>query len=74
MDEVKIGVDPHQRSNTIEVVDEEGALLGSGRFGTDKAGHVAMLRYVRAWPNRVWAVTQVLVEVLPCAEQEPRSS
>ncbi len=44
MDEVKIGVDPHQRSNTIEVVDEDGALLGSGRFGVDRAGHVAMLR------------------------------
>ena len=56
MDEVKIGVDPHQRSNTIEVVDQEGALLGAGRFGTDKAGHVGMLRYLKAWPNRVWAV------------------
>ena len=39
MDEVKIGVDPHQLSNTIEVVDEDATLLASGRFGTDNAGH-----------------------------------
>ena len=56
MDEVKIGVDPHQLSNTIEVVDDNEALLGSGRFGTDKAGYQAMLRYTKAWPTRVWAV------------------
>jgi len=56
MSEVKIGVDPHQLSNTIEVVDDNEALLGSGRFGTDKTGHAAMLRYVKTWPNRVWAI------------------
>src|SRR5574339_717186 len=56
MDEVKIGVDPHQLSNTIEVVDDNAALLGSGRFGTDNAGYRAMLRAVQAWPNRVWGV------------------
>lgn len=56
MSEVKIGVDPHQLSNTIEVVDDSEALLGSGRFGTDKTGHAAMLRYVAPWPNRVWAI------------------
>ena len=56
MDDVKIGVDPHQLSATIEVVDDNATLLGSGRFGTDNAGYQAMLRYVKAWPNRVWAV------------------
>ena len=30
--------------------------MGSGRFGTDKAGYAAMVRYVRQWPDRVWAV------------------
>jgi transposase len=54
MDEVKIGFDPHQVSNTIEVVDDKAALLGSGRFGTDNACYQA-LRYTKAWPNRVWA-------------------
>jgi transposase len=56
MNEVKIGVDPHQLSATIEVVDGGATLLGSGRFGTDNAGYQAMLRYVKAWPDRVWAV------------------
>jgi transposase len=56
MDEVKVGVDPHQRSATIEVVENNARLLGSGRFGTDNAGYQATLRYAKAWPNRVWAV------------------
>ena len=56
MDAVKIGVDPHQLSDTIEVVDDNATLLGSGRFGADNAGYQAMLRYVKAWPGRVWAV------------------
>ena len=53
---VIIGVDPHKLSATIEVVDHQGHLLGSGRFTTDKAGYAAMRGYVRAWPQRIWAV------------------
>jgi transposase len=53
---VIIGVDPHKLSATLEVVDGHGNLLGSGRFGTDKAGYAAMRGYVRAWPQRTWAV------------------
>src|SRR3954453_17168284 len=53
---VVIGVDPHKMSVTIEVVDHHEDLLGSGRFGTDRAGYAAMRRYVRQWPDRVWAV------------------
>jgi len=56
MEQVVIGVDPHKLSATIEVVDRHESLLGSGRFSTDKAGYAAMRRYVRAWPQRVWAV------------------
>jgi transposase len=51
-----IGVDPHKLSATIEVVDERERILGSGRFSTDRAGYAAMRTYVRAWPQRVWAV------------------
>jgi transposase len=54
--EVIIGVDPHKLSATIEVVDQRGHLLGSGRFTTDKAGYAAMRSYVKTWPDRVWAV------------------
>lgn len=53
---VIIGMDPHKRSATIEVVDERGRVLEGGRFGTDKAGYAAMLAVGRAFPERVWAV------------------
>jgi transposase len=53
---VVIGMDPHKRSATIEVVDTHARLLGSGRFSTDKAGYAAMRGYVKAWPQRIWAI------------------
>lgn len=53
---VIIGVDPHKLSATIEVVDGTETVLGTGRFGTDKAGYAAMRKKVAAWPERVWAV------------------
>jgi transposase len=56
MEHVIIGVDPHKLSATIEVVDGQEKLLGSGRFTTDQAGYAAMRTYARAWPHRVWAV------------------
>ncbi len=56
MAKVIIGVDPHKLSATIEVVDRHEKLLGSGRFSTDQAGYTAMRAYVKAWPERVWAV------------------
>jgi transposase len=56
MAKVFIGVDPHKLSATIEVVDEHETVLASGRFGTDKAGYVAMRKTVARWPDRVWAV------------------
>ncbi len=51
-----IGVDPHKMSVTIEVVDTHERLLGSGRFETTNAGYAAMQRYVKQWPDRLWAV------------------
>ena len=56
MEQVIIGVDPHKLSATIEVVDHQERLLGSGRFAADRAGYAAMLTYAKAWPGRVWAV------------------
>ena len=53
---VIIGVDPHKMSVTIEVVDPHERLLGSGRFDTTNAGYAAMQRYVKQWPDRIWAV------------------
>jgi transposase len=53
---VVVGMDPHKRSVTIEVMDGDELVLGGGRFATDIAGYRAMLEYVRAWPNRTWAI------------------
>jgi transposase len=53
---VIIGMDPHKRSATIEVVDERGRVLATGRFGTDKTGYRDMLAEGRRFPDRVWAV------------------
>ena len=53
---VVIGMDPHKRSVTIEVMDGHEHVLGGGRFATDPAGYRSMLDSVRAWPDRVWAI------------------
>jgi transposase len=53
---VMIGVDPHKRSATIEVMAADEAVLGGGRYGTDAAGYAAMLASVRRWPERIWAI------------------
>jgi hypothetical protein len=56
MQQVIIGVDPHKLSATIEVVDAQETMLGSGRFTTDQAGYTATRRYAKTWPERVWVV------------------
>jgi transposase len=53
---VIIGVDPHKRSATIEVIDQRERVLGKGRFGTDRDGYEAMLAAGRQHTDRVWAV------------------
>lgn len=53
---VVIGMDPHKRSATIEVLDERETVLAAGRFDTDRAGYKELLAAGRRWPGRVWAV------------------
>ncbi len=53
---VVIGMDPHKRSVTIEVMAGDETVHGRGRFATDRAGYQALLRYARKWPHRVWAI------------------
>jgi transposase len=55
-DRVVIGMDPHKRSATIEVMTAQEAIVGGGRFGTDRDGYRAMLQYAKRWPGRVWAI------------------
>ena len=53
---VVIGMDPHKRSVTIEVMSADEDVVGGGRFDTTVEGYAAMLQYVAAWPHRVWAI------------------
>ena len=53
---VVIGMDPHKRSATIEVMTAEEAVVGGGRFATDREGYAEMRRYADRWPDRVWAI------------------
>lgn len=51
-DRVVIGMDPHKRSVTIEVMTDQEAIVGGGRFATDVEGYRALLAYARQWPER----------------------
>ncbi|HEY6596310.1 MAG TPA: IS110 family transposase [Asanoa sp.] len=53
---VVIGMDPHKRSATIEVIDERENVLAQGRFGTDTDGYRTMLALGWRFPQRIWAV------------------
>jgi hypothetical protein len=53
---VVIGMDPHKRSATIEVMAADESVLGGGRFATDAAAYRAMLAYAKQWPDRTWAI------------------
>ena len=56
MGRVVIGMDPHKRSATIEVIDEQERVLAQGRYATDTDGYRLMLAAGRAFPARIWAV------------------
>ena len=56
MSMVVIGMDPHKRSATIEVMASDETVLGKGRYGTHASGYRAMVRAVRHWPERTWAI------------------
>jgi transposase len=48
MGHVVIGMDPHKRSATIEIIDDQQKVLFGGRFGTDRHGYEAMLAAYRS--------------------------
>jgi transposase len=56
IERVVIGMDPHKRSVTIEVMAADEEVHASRRFGTDVAGFKAMTEFVKQWPDRVWAI------------------
>src|SRR5450755_2422918 len=53
---VVIGMDPHKRSATIDVMDGDETILGGGRYATDVAGYQAMLRFGKQFGERTWAI------------------
>ena len=53
---VVIGMDPHKRSVTMEVMTAGETVLGGGRYATDEVGFAEMGRYVSQFPDRVWAI------------------
>ena len=42
MTRVVIGMDPHKRSVTIEVMAPDESLLDGGRYATDESGYAAV--------------------------------
>ncbi len=53
---VVIGMDPHKRSATIEILDHTERIHSQGRFTTDAAGYRDMLAVGRRFSDRIWAV------------------
>jgi transposase len=53
---VVIGMDPHKRSVTIEVMTGDESILGGGRYATDEGGFAAMRGDVAGFGDRVWAI------------------
>src|SRR4051794_40356140 len=56
MGAVVIGMDPHKRSATIEVMAGDETVLDGGRFATDVAGYRAMLEVATRFADRTWAI------------------
>ena len=53
---VVIGMDPHKRSVTVEVMEADEQVVGHGRFATDTAGFAQLVDFAAQWPKRVWAI------------------
>jgi hypothetical protein len=61
---VVIGMDPHKRSVTVEVMTGDETVVGHARFGTDHTGYQELLAYAKSWLQRCHGVT--LHELVPC--------
>jgi len=85
MGAVVIGMDPHKRSATIEVMGGDEAILGGGRYATDVAGCNAMVKFGRQFGERTWAIegcngigkhvaTRLLADGEPVVDVPPKLS
>ncbi len=50
MTSVVIGIDPHKRSNTALVLDEQENVLAKERFPNDRDGYRQLKSFARPWP------------------------
>jgi transposase len=53
---VVIGVDSHKRTHTVVAVDGTGRKLAERTVSTSPAGHLELIRFVRRWRDRTWAL------------------
>jgi hypothetical protein len=75
MGRVVIGMDPHKRSATIELLDEAEQPLMAGRFGTDNEGYRLLVAAGRRFPQRLWAVEGCEgVPSVTCTAPHPRAT
>ena len=59
---VLIGVDPHKASVAVAAVDEAtGELFERASFPQDRAGLSALERWARRFPQRRWAMENIVV-------------
>ena len=59
MERTVIGVDPHKRSHTAVVLDEDEEIAGQLRVVADRRQVERLLGWAGEWPQRVWAVENV---------------
>lgn len=77
---VVIGMDPHKRTVTVEVMTPAEQIIGHERFTTDEAGFTALVEYANRWPDRTWAIERceglarhVVAPLLPRRHQNPET-
>lgn len=73
MAKVIIGVDLHKLSASIEVVDGQEKLLGSGRFGTDRVGYTVLRAFAKNLAERTWAIEGSNGAGRPLAQRSSRN-
>ena len=73
---VVIGMDPHKRTVTVEVMTLDETIVGHARFTTDGVGFAAMVEYAQQWPAHTWAIEgcegigrHVAQRLIPLGEQ-----
>jgi transposase len=54
-----IGVDPHKRSHTAVVLDEDEEIAAQLRVAADRRQVDRLLEWAEGWPQRIWAVENV---------------